>query len=130
VIKGWTEAMQLMVEGDKWEMYIPSELAYGARGSPPKIGPDNVLIFTMEIISINGDTKPAITCNVATLEDCDDKEKSFIDKQKSKASSSSNEHFDLEFKRLKKMNAEKMKPELKDWIVQRMGLLQRMKDEL
>ena len=37
VIKGWTEAMQLMVEGDKWEMYIPSDLAYGARGSPPKV---------------------------------------------------------------------------------------------
>jgi len=38
VIKGWTEAMQLMVEGDQWEMYIPSDLAYGDRGSPPKIG--------------------------------------------------------------------------------------------
>ena len=37
VIKGWTEAMQLMVEGDKWEMYIPSDLAYGERGSPPKV---------------------------------------------------------------------------------------------
>lgn len=34
--------MQLMVEGDKWEMYIPSELAYGSRGSPPKIGGDEV----------------------------------------------------------------------------------------
>ena len=37
VIRGWTEAMQLMVEGDKWEMYIPSNLAYGDRGFPPKV---------------------------------------------------------------------------------------------
>merc|ERR1711939_627884 len=62
VIKGWTEAMQLMVEGDKWEMYIPSELGYGDRGSPPKIGGGDVLVFQMEIIKIKGDTKPAIRC--------------------------------------------------------------------
>jgi FKBP-type peptidyl-prolyl cis-trans isomerase FklB len=37
--------MQLMVEGDKWEMYIPSELAYGDRGSPPKIKGGDALIF-------------------------------------------------------------------------------------
>ena len=37
VISGWTEAMQLMVEGDKWEMYIPSKLGYGAKGSPPDV---------------------------------------------------------------------------------------------
>ena len=54
VIKGWTEAMQLMVEGDKWEMFIPSDLAYGDRGRPPKIGGGDCLIFTMEIIKIKG----------------------------------------------------------------------------
>ena len=59
-------------------MYIPSELGYGARGSPPKIGPDNVLVFKMEILTIDGATKPAITCNVATFEDCDEKEKSLV----------------------------------------------------
>jgi FKBP-type peptidyl-prolyl cis-trans isomerase FklB len=48
VIKAWTEAMQLMVEGDKWEMFIPSDLGYGDRGSPPKIGGGDALIFTME----------------------------------------------------------------------------------
>ncbi len=52
VIKGWTEVLQLMKEGDKWEVYIPSELAYGSRGSQPTIGPDAALIFEMELISV------------------------------------------------------------------------------
>lgn len=56
VIKGWTEAMQLMVEGDKWEMYIPMELAYGPNGKPPKIPPKATLIFIMEIVKIKGAT--------------------------------------------------------------------------
>jgi len=58
VIKGWTEAMQLMVEGDKWEMYIPWELAYGASGKPPKIPAKAALVFIMEIVKIKGATKP------------------------------------------------------------------------
>merc|ERR1719238_2144473 len=58
VIAGWTEAMQKMVEGDKWEMYIPSDLAYGDGGRPPKIPAKAVLVFTMEIVKIKGDTVP------------------------------------------------------------------------
>ena len=58
MIKGWTEAMQLMVEGDKWEMYIPSDMAYGDNGRPPKIGGGDCLIFTMEILKIKGGKKP------------------------------------------------------------------------
>lgn len=58
VIKGWTEAMQLMVEGDKWEMYIPSDLAYGDRGMPPRIPGGDALIFTMEIVKIKGKKVP------------------------------------------------------------------------
>ena len=49
VIKGWTEAMQLMAEGDKWKLYIPYDLAYGPSGSPPKIGPYAPLVFEIEI---------------------------------------------------------------------------------
>ena len=49
VIKGWTEAMQLMVEGDKWKLFIPYNLAYGEGGSPPKIGPYAPLVFDIEI---------------------------------------------------------------------------------
>ena len=58
VIKGWTEAMQLMVEGDKWEMYIPSDLAYGDKGAGGKIPGGAALVFQMEIIKIKGDTVP------------------------------------------------------------------------
>ncbi|CAE7734414.1 MIP [Symbiodinium pilosum] len=58
VIAGWTEAMQLMVEGDKWEMYIPSELAYGTRGAGGRIPPNAALVFQMELIKILGDKIP------------------------------------------------------------------------
>jgi len=53
VIKGWTEAMQLMREGDKWELYIPSELAYGDRNRGQFIKAGDVLIFTLELIKVN-----------------------------------------------------------------------------
>merc|ERR1711977_29854 len=49
VIKGWTEAMQLMKEGDKWELYIPSELAYGESQRGQHITPGAVLVFTLEL---------------------------------------------------------------------------------
>lgn len=49
VIKGWTEAMQYMVEGDKWKLHIPYDLAYGERGSPPRIPGYTPLVFDIEI---------------------------------------------------------------------------------
>ena len=52
VIKGWTEALTNMKVGDKWQIVIPSEMAYGANGSPPVIGPDSVLVFEIELLGI------------------------------------------------------------------------------
>ena len=51
VIKGWTEALQLMPVGSKWELFIPPDLAYGATGKGP-IGPETTLIFEVELVSI------------------------------------------------------------------------------
>jgi len=59
VIGGWTEAMQLMVEGDKWELYIPSDLAYGDSGQGGDIGGGDVLVFTLHLLKINGESTPA-----------------------------------------------------------------------
>jgi FKBP-type peptidyl-prolyl cis-trans isomerase FklB len=59
VIKGWTEALQLMPVGSKWQLFIPSDLAYGDRGAGADIGPDSTLIFEVELVSIQDKSKEA-----------------------------------------------------------------------
>jgi len=56
VIKGWTEALQLMPVGSKWQLFIPADMAYGDRGAGGDIGPGETLIFEVELLSI-GDQK-------------------------------------------------------------------------
>jgi len=83
VIKGWTEAMQLMVEGDKFELTIPSDLAYGAAGSPPKIPADSVLVFDMQIHEIvSGGKKRLHACDPASSANCTENEISILAKFK------------------------------------------------
>ncbi len=52
VIRGWTEALTLMKPGAKWQLYIPSDLAYGPRGSGPQIGPNATLVFDVELLEV------------------------------------------------------------------------------
>ncbi len=52
VIKGWTEALQIMPVGSKWRIYIPSELAYGEQGAGGDIGPNEALVFEVELLGI------------------------------------------------------------------------------
>ena len=52
VIPGWVEALQLMKEGDKWRLYIPSDLAYGPNGAGGVIGPNATLIFDVELLRV------------------------------------------------------------------------------
>jgi FKBP-type peptidyl-prolyl cis-trans isomerase FklB len=125
VIKGWTEAMQLMVEGDKWEMYIPSEMGYGDGGSGAKIKGGDVLIFRMEIIKIQGQGKPADRCDPKTEKGCSEKQVKFIAKFREATSEKRKSESD----RLQRMQDGGMKPEARTWIFTRLNLLTKL-DEL
>ena len=61
VIKGWTEALQLMPVGSKWQLFIPAELGYGDRGAGADIGPGATLIFEVELLSIQSKEKSEAT---------------------------------------------------------------------
>lgn len=52
VIKGWQEALPLMRVGDHWQLFVPPELAYGERGQPPRIGPNEALVFEIKLVEV------------------------------------------------------------------------------
>jgi len=127
VIKGWTEAMQMMVEGDVWELYIPSDLAYGDRGSPPKIQGGDTLVFKIEILKINGGKKPALKCAFETLKDCDEKETKWINKKMKALSGPELVTYAVkEEARLTGMKGKAMKPSLLQWVNRRLFILKQV----
>lgn len=112
-------------------MYIPSELAYGDRGSPPKIPPGSVLIFTMEILDISGskdNLRPALKCKVSTQENCNDKEKKYIEKIKNWKQLKVNAELD----RLMELQeqSKNIKPDLLEWIQRRVQILKQVTKEI
>jgi FKBP-type peptidyl-prolyl cis-trans isomerase len=123
VIKGWTEAMQLMVEGDIWELTIPSELAYADHGSG-QIPGGAVLVFKLNLIKIEDeDTKvPAIKCDPITKENCNEKEVKFI----SKIGDWDDAKKGSELQRLQKLSSSDMKPDLRDWFIRRVKILTKL----
>ena len=106
--------------------YIPSELGYGDRGSPPKIGGGDVLVFTMEILKINGETVPASKCDVKTLEKCNEQESKYIEAKRSLDAAG----IEAELKRLAGMAGKKMAPKQQGWLTKRVTLLGKLKEEL
>jgi FKBP-type peptidyl-prolyl cis-trans isomerase len=67
VIKGWSEALQLMKPGAKWQLFIPSNLAYGEAGSPPNIGRSETLLFEVELLSFEPPPPPATNAPPAAI---------------------------------------------------------------
>ena len=106
-------------------MYIPSELGYGDRGSPPKIGPGSVLVFQMEILSIDGDTVPALQCSINIEESseeskCNDREIKYITKVKEWEADKTSQ----ELKRIQAILSSPMKDDLRDWARRRVNVLE------
>jgi len=71
VIRGWSEAMQLMGEGDLWELFIPYKLAYGERQRGEYITPGSALVFKLELIEVKGRHKPKPPQQLPTRKDHD-----------------------------------------------------------
>jgi len=52
VIKGWQDVLTQMRVGDHWQIFVPPELAYGERGQPPRIGPNEALVFEIKLVEV------------------------------------------------------------------------------
>lgn len=129
VMPGWKQAMLQMVEGDKWELYVPAELAYSDEDRPAGVGADDALVFIVEIVKIKGGRKSASHCNVITEEYCKDKEIEYISKLKGLGAPEGPKKIKKELTRLKSMEASgasNMNEEKRSWLAARINLLEKL----
>lgn len=127
VIPGWTEALQLMVKGDKWDLFLPAELAYGENfPTPPNVPEGSVLIVTLEIMDVIGDSSNTIpACDVRTREKCKDQENSYLDKVSAWTASKRSTELDR-LENLLRRDESQMKPVSAHWMRQRVNLLEQI----
>lgn len=133
VIAGWTEALQRMVVGDRWELTIPADLAYGEAGRPPTIPAQAVLIFDLELVDIVGpDTIVALRCDWDRPEDtCTGRERLYRDK----VADWDPARVEQERARLEKLlddaqEGRNTSKNLQEWMRQRLHLLQQKKERV
>ena len=122
-LKSWIQVLPEMVEGDVWELYVPSELGEGNLGFPTdKISPGDAIIFQLELVKITAEKRPAHRCNLHTLQGCDDGEKALIGKFGDDV-----EKMSREIKRIKVLVEEKsMKDELRDFMAAKVVFLENL----
>mmetsp|Transcript_108543 Transcript_108543/g.188486 ORF Transcript_108543/g.188486 Transcript_108543/m.188486 type:complete len:238 (-) Transcript_108543:105-818(-) len=108
VINGWSQALQMMVVGDKWEVYIPADLGFGRLGKGKKVQGGDCLILRMELMKIKGKKTRARHCNFETREFCEPHEIETLDKW---AKAPSDKKMDKEVKSLEKILTTALKPE-------------------
>ena len=115
-------------------MYIPSELGYGDRGSPPKIGGGDVLVFQMEILAIMGGTVSALKCSIDAPADgeddgCNDKERTYQAKVRSWFADGLDTKPATELARIRKILSGPMKNDLRGWARRRAHILEQFVEQ-
>lgn len=123
-VKGWSEALtHYMVEGDKYELYMPSELAYGEKQNG-KVPGGSVVIVEMELVNIarDGAKVRALKCNVETGGGCDNQEQAFVKELQGKKP----KKLQKELKKVMKEGKKEMTPEEKEWQRLRIHILNQM----
>ena len=112
------------IDRTQWELYIPSDHAYGDHGSPPKIGGGEVLIFKMEILAIMGDVVPALQCKIDTTERCNEKEQGYITKVQGWYDNGETTKASEQLARVQKILGSPMKDDLRQWARRRVHILE------